>query len=35
MEPNERLELTVRDLDRLRILNQVQEGRLTQLLAAQ
>lgn len=35
MEPNDRLELTVRDLDRLRILNQVQEGRLTQLLAAQ
>lgn len=35
MEPNERLELTVRDLDRLRVLNQVQEGRLTQPLAAQ
>jgi hypothetical protein len=35
MEPNERLELTVRDLDRLRILNQVREGRLTQPLAAQ
>jgi hypothetical protein len=35
MEPHECLELTVRDLDRLRILNQVQEGRLTQPLAAQ
>lgn len=35
MEPLERLELTVRDIDRLRILNQVQEGRLTQPLAAQ
>ena len=35
MEPNERLELTVRDLDRIRILNHVQEGRLTQPLAAQ
>jgi hypothetical protein len=35
MEPPERLELTVRDIDRLRILNQVREGRLTQPLAAQ
>ena len=35
MEPLERLELTVRDIDRLRILNQVQEGRLTKPLAAQ
>ena len=35
MQPPERLELTVRDIDRLRILNQVQEGRLTQPLAAQ
>lgn len=35
MEPTERLELSMRDLDRLRILNQVQEGRLTQPLAAQ
>lgn len=35
MEPLERLELTVRDLDRLRIINQVQEGRLTQALAAE
>lgn len=35
MELNERLELTVRDIDRLRVLNQVQEGRLTQPLAAQ
>lgn len=35
MEPLERLELTVRDLDRLRIINQVLEGRLLQTLAAQ
>lgn len=35
MQPLERVELTVRDIDRLRILNQVQEGRLTQPLAAQ
>lgn len=35
MNPNERLELTVREIDRLRILNQVQEGRLTKPLASQ
>jgi hypothetical protein len=34
MEPNDRLELTMRDLDRLRTINQVLEGRLTQVLAA-
>jgi hypothetical protein len=35
MEPNERLEVSVRDLDRLRIINRVLERRLTQSLAAQ
>lgn len=35
MEPNGRLEVTVRDLDRLRIINRVLEKRLTQPLAAQ
>lgn len=34
MEPNDRLELSMRDLDRLRTINQVLEGRLTQVLAA-
>ena len=34
MNPSERVELTVRELDRLRILNQVREGRLPQVVAA-
>ncbi len=34
MKPNERLEVTVRDLDRLRIINRVLERRLTQTMAA-
>jgi hypothetical protein len=35
MNPNERLEMTVRDLDRLRIISRVLERRLTQSIAAQ
>lgn len=35
MEPNECLELTMRELDRLRLINQVLEGRLTQVMAAE